>query len=367
MQSGGGRVRDPYLMDGCKLKWHPDRVTDWLDGKVIAPIHIDVGLVKGCNICCAYCFGRLQGNKYKVGAKTIFPREALIKYMKDAGEAGVRSMGFIGEGEPTLNPYLYEAIEVATDNGIDCALGTNGLAFATDLAGERALKRLTWIRFNISACDDESYWHIHRSRDWARFLEVVKFCVYQKRQHNFKVTIGFQSVLIPENVGYMVELAKLGRKMGIDYHVIKQCSDTTASALGIHDKLAQYKSYRPILEEAEAQSTEYYKVIVKWGMIENEGTRAYKQCLGVPFLLYSSGDGKLFPCGMFFDYRSDEFMLGDLTKQSFKDIIGSDKYHQVIEKVRALDVNQCYSNCRTHGVNTYLWDVTHPPEHVNFV
>ncbi|MFC1825718.1 radical SAM protein, partial [Thermodesulfobacteriota bacterium] len=103
-------MKDSYFMNSNKLLWHLDRVNDWINGKRIAPIHIDVGLSKGCNIRCHYCFGAMQGNFYQKGSETYFPREALLKYIKEAGEIGVKSMGFIGEGEPLLNPYVYEAI-----------------------------------------------------------------------------------------------------------------------------------------------------------------------------------------------------------------------------------------------------------------
>ena len=83
-------MADKYLMDGHKMYWHLDRVQDWLEGKRIAPIHIDVGLSKGCNIKCHYCFGVLQGNFYRKGSEMFFPREPLLRYMRDAGKVGVR-------------------------------------------------------------------------------------------------------------------------------------------------------------------------------------------------------------------------------------------------------------------------------------
>ncbi len=84
-------MADRYLMDGHKLHWHLDRVTDWLSGGRIAPLHIDVGLSKGCTIRCSYCFGAMQGNLYERGVGIHFPREPLLRYVREAGEAGVRS------------------------------------------------------------------------------------------------------------------------------------------------------------------------------------------------------------------------------------------------------------------------------------
>jgi MoaA/NifB/PqqE/SkfB family radical SAM enzyme len=361
---------DKYLMDGHKLTWHLDRVHDWLKGKRIAPVHIDVGLSKGCNIKCEYCFGVLQGNFYKKGAEIYFPREPLLRYVREAGEAGVRSMGFIGEGEPLLNPSVYDAIIEAKRAGVDVSMGTNGILMDTGKAGQEALAHLSWIRFNISAASEEAYKRIHRSQDFPVAVQKIRFCVEDKRKRSLPLTIGLQMVLTPSNADQVLPLAKLGKEMGVDYLVIKQCSDTVESDLGVFDKLGQYDDFIKILREAEGISTGGYNVIVKWKKIANKGERSYSRCLGTPFLLYSSGDGRLYPCGMCFDSSrgmEEEFRMGDLTQESFGEIIKSERYWQVVEKVKQLDVNKCYSNCRTHAINEFAWSLKHPPEHVNFV
>lgn len=363
-------MADKYLMDNHKLLWHLDRVNDWLRGKRISPIHIDVGLSKGCNIRCEYCFGVLQGNFYRKGAETYFPHEPLLRYVREAGEAGVRSMGFIGEGEPLLNPYIYEAIAQARGVGIDVSMGTNGILFDTGKAGEEALKNLSWIRFNISAASVDAYLRIHRSREFPIVVEKIRFCTEAKKRKNLAVTIGLQMVLTPSNVDQVVPLAKLGKKLDVDYLVIKQCSDTVDSQIGVFNRFGEYDNFYNILKEVEGISSESYNVIIKWKKITAKGKRTYLRCLGVPFLLYSSGDGKLYPCGMCFDYRGgmeEEYRMGDLVKQSFKEIISSDKYWEVVERIKQIDIAKCYSGCRTDAINEFVWKLKHPPEHVNFI
>jgi len=363
-------VIDKYIMDGHKLYWHLDRVTDWLNGKRIVPIHIDVGLSKGCNIRCEYCFGVLQGNFYKKGADKFFPREALLRYVREAPEAGVRSLGLIGEGEPLLNPHVYEAIVEAKRAGVDVSMGTNGILFDTGQAGQEALEHLSWIRFNISAASDVAYLRVHRSKEFSTAVEKIRFCVQTKKRKKLGVTVGLQMVLTPTNVDQVVPLAKLGKELGVDYLVVKQCSDTVESDIGVYSKLAEYENFQKVLKEAESESQQNYNVIIKWWKIANRGERGYKQCLGVPFLLYSSGEGRIYPCGMCFDKDTSmekEYRMGDLTKESFKDIIRSDRYWKIVEKVAQIDVNKCYSNCRTHAINEFVWQLKNPPEHVNFV
>jgi len=360
-------MADIYIMDGHKLYWHLDRVNEWLNGKRIAPIHIDVGLSKGCNIRCEYCFGVLQGNFYRKGSEVYFPRQPLLRYVKEAGEVGVRSMGFIGEAEPLMNPAVYEAIVTAKKAGVDVSIGTNGILFDTGKKGEEALEHLNWVRFNISAASDEAYRRIHRSPEFSTVVKKIGFCVETKKRRNLNLTIGLQMVLTPSNVNQAVPLAKLGKNLGVDYLVIKQCADTVDSNLGVFDRFREYDNFSDILKEAEGTGSGGYNVIVKWKKITDKGKRSYQRCLGAPFLLYSSGDGRLYPCGMFFDHKEDEYRMGDLTKQSFKEIIQSDRYWQVVEKVKQIDVNKCYSGCRTDAINDFVWRLKHPPEHVNFV
>ena len=217
--------QDKFLMDGNKMLWHLDRFEQWKKGEKFAPIHIDAGLSKGCNIQCHYCYGVTQGNFYRASAKKIFERDALINnYMKSAGEVGVRSIAFIGEAEPTMNPHLYEAVVVGKKSGIDISIGTNGVLFDTRKRGKAALEHLSWIRFNISAASDESYRKIHASKEFDTVVEKVKFCVKYKREKNLDLTIGLQMVLTPKDVAEVVLLlARLGKEIEVNYFQVKHC------------------------------------------------------------------------------------------------------------------------------------------------
>jgi MoaA/NifB/PqqE/SkfB family radical SAM enzyme len=358
-----------YRMDGHKLYWHLDRVQDWSQGHRIAPIHIDVGLSKGCNIRCHYCFGAMQGNLYKKGREIYFQREPLLRYMRDAGRVGVKSMAFIGEAEPLLNPHVYEAIDVATRAGVDIGLGTNGVLYDAGPAGEKALEQLIWIRFNISAASHDAYRRLHGSSEFETFVRKVKFCIETKAKKNLPVTIGFQMVLTPQDVAEVEPLTTLAEDLGVDYFEIKHCGDTVQNDLGIYKQLDLYDTFVEVLNRAEARSKDAFKVIVKWNNISKKGRRTYDRCLGAPFLLYSSGDGKLYTCGMFFSYREEEFRLGDLNTQSFADIIAGDHYWDTIQRIET-DVQvhkECYASCKTNAINDFLFQLKSPPKHINFV
>jgi radical SAM protein with 4Fe4S-binding SPASM domain len=180
-------------------------------------------------------------------------------------------------------------------------------------------------------------------------------------------------VLIPECFDQVLTEAKLGAELGVDYFVIKHCSDSEYKEIGI-----QYEDYLEIgdvLREAESYSTADYVVQAKWNKINaasesnlyKDGFRKYDVCYGTPFLLQISGNGKIYPCGPFFN--KERFYIGDLHEQSFFDIVMGDRYWAVHKDVtESVDVHKdCAVGCRQDYVNKFLWDLKNPPEHINFI
>src|SRR6266496_6820573 len=82
---------EKFRLDGHKLIYHMDRVTKWSNGERVAPIQIDMGLTKFCNVACVYCIGVTQGGMHK--GRMIEP-DALLRFIADCGRLEVRSVAF---------------------------------------------------------------------------------------------------------------------------------------------------------------------------------------------------------------------------------------------------------------------------------
>ncbi|QPJ65295.1 MAG: radical SAM protein [Candidatus Nitrohelix vancouverensis] len=359
-----------FRFDGHKMMHHLDRIQAWQNGEKFAPIHIDMGLTKFCNTACIYCYAVVQ-NMTK-GA--MIGRDALLNYVEDCGKLGVRSIGFIGDGEPTLNPTVYDATVLAAEVGVDTSMATNGLLLEMDRAHD-LLKNMTWIRFNLSAGDAQGFKEVHQSRpeSFDLLIEKIKELVRIKKENGYKCTLGLQMVLIPECYDQVLKEAELGAELGVDYFVIKHCSDSEYKEIGVD--YSSYMGIQDMLKEAEALSNKDYVVQVKWNKIlaagesdlYKNGYRKYDVCHGTPFLLQISGNGKIYPCGPFFN--KERFYIGDLHKDSFFDIVMGDRYWEVHNDVVAsVDVHKdCAIGCRQDYVNKFLWDLKNVPEHVNFI
>lgn len=366
---------DKLILDGHKLAWHKDRVDAWLNGERITPVTIDCALTRRCTYRCVYCYGQLQANDEK-----RMTRDVIFRFLDDAAEIGVKAISFVSDGESTCNPHLYDAILRGKANGLDMALGTNGYLLREDRL-EEILAALTYLRFNISAAQPGRYAHIHgcKTKCFYKVCNLVKECVRIKKENHLGVTIGLQMVLLPEFEDQILPLVILGKELGVDYFVIKHCSDDEEGRLGVD--YSKYFDMVDVLKKAESYSDEKYLVRVKWSKVLSDGKRKYSQCYGPPFILQLSGSGLVAPCGMLFNDRYKKFHLGNIADASFKQIWQSDRYWETMNYLASPQFNarkMCGSLCLQHKVNECLDEIKNgrlelrptleaTPMHINFV
>ncbi len=363
------------ILDGHKLAWHRDRVEAWLRGEHIAPITIDCALTRKCSYRCVYCYGQLQANDEKK-----MTREVILRFLDDAAEIGVKAVSFVSDGESTCSPHLYDAILHGRAAGLDMALGTNGFLLRDDRLTD-ILPALTYLRFNISAATPARYAEIHGCGEhcFHKVVQTIRESVRIKHALGLPVTLGLQMVLMPQFQDQILPLSQLGAELGVDYLVIKHCSDDEHGSLGVD--YAGYHALTDLLHEAEGLSTADYLVRAKWSKIMSDGKRCYSRCYGPPFIMQFSGSGLVAPCGMLFNSKYKKYHIGNIAEQSFKEIWQGDRYREVLALIASerFDARtMCGSLCLQHKVNECLWEIVQhkatlppalgqPPMHVNFI
>jgi len=364
-----------YVLDGHKLLWHRDRVEAWLRGERIAPITMDISLTRACTYKCIYCYSTLQENQPKPMTKDV-----IFRFLDDAADIGVKAISLVSDGESTCSAHFYDTIIHGKENGIDMAVGTNGVLLRKDRLKE-ILPALTYLRFNVSASDIDRYTYIHgcTDKDYYHVMDVIKECVKIKKELGLSVTIGLQMVLMPEFSDQIIPLSILGKELGVDYTVIKHCSDDENGSLGVDYSL--YEKMEKILKEAEKHSTDNYLVKVKWTKIQSKGIRKYSKCYGPPFIMQLSGSGLVAPCGMLFNDKYKKFHIGNIAQTSFKELFNSERYWEVMGLLSSDEFDarkDCGCLCLQDKVNEFLWAVKNKeislaepkgskPMHVNFI
>jgi len=379
-QKAAVKTREGSLvLDSHKLSYHYDRVAAWESGERIAPITVDMALSRACGAMCSFCYALVQEPQERAVIKTA----QALKLLDDFAEVGVKGVSLISDGESTLSKAYVPFIQHAAQIGIDVGNATNGWEWEPEKI-DQVLPFLTWVRFTVAAGTPAAYAKImfkgpEHTQVFDRAIKHIRYAVDLKRRLGLKVTLGIQMVLMPEFKDEILPFAKLAVDLGVDYGVIKHCSDDETGTLGVD--YSKYDEMYPVLEQAEGLSNDVTKVIVKWEKIKDQGKSSYKRFYGPQFLLQISGSGLVAPSGMFFNAKYSKLHIGNFTDERFKDIFRSGRYWRAMDYLASPSFDartmmgtlpiQHYASIaldnHIRGIERIQPESGEPPLHVNFI
>ena len=325
-QSGVKTQEGTLLLDNHKLSYHYDRFQKWLDGELVAPVSVDMALTRSCGAMCSFCYAMVQEPQERSAIRT----HDALNLIDDFAEIGVKGVSLISDGESTLSKAYVPFIQHAAKNGIDIGNATNAWDWKPEKV-DQVLPSMKWVRFTVAAGTPSRYAEImYKSSEntevFDNAMKNIKYAVELKRKLNLDVTLGIQMVLMPEFKDEIIPFAQLGIDLGVDYAVIKHCSDDTEGTLGVD--YSKYAELTDLLLQAESLSNEKTKVIVKWSKIEEGSDCTYTAMYGPQFLLQISGSGLVAPSGMFFNAKYSKLHIGNFTDERFIDIFRSERYRK---------------------------------------
>lgn len=317
------------VLDSHKLGFHLDRVEQWELGDIPPPVSVDMALTRACGAMCSFCYAMVQEPQERPPIKL----EHALALAQDFSEIGVRGVSLISDGESTLSKAYVPFINELASLGIDVGNATNGWEWGPAVV-DAVLPQLTWVRFTVAAGTASAYSRVmykgpEHTEVFDRAMTHIRYAVELKRRLGLSCTLGIQMVLTPDLQDEILPFADLALQLGVDYGVIKHCSDDESGSLGID--YSAYPSMHADLQAAEAMSTIDTKIIVKWDKIRSLGLAPYKRFYGPQFLLQISGSGLVAPSGMFFNAKYSKFHIGNYTEERFIDIFRSTRYAQVMK------------------------------------
>ena len=296
----------------------------------------------------------------------LLDKDLILADLKEMHQLGLKSVVYAGEGEPLVNKKTPEIINDTKRLGLDVAMSTNGVLFTKDVSDE-CMEALTWIRFSVSAGTSECYQKIHRGLpgDFERVLENLNHAVELKRKKNLSTTLGVQMLLIPENLGEVMELAKIMKEIGVDYFTVKPYSQHPKSFCTV-DTGFDYEKFTYLEQELNELSSDSYQIFFRTkAMNKKKQSKAYSKCLGLPFFTYIDASARVWPCIAFLG--DSKLCYGSLKEKSFVEIWEGKHRADIVEKFNNMDISICRELCRLDEINSYLDQLRNPGEHVNFI
>ena len=358
-----GMNMDEFRIDSHKLMLHPRRVADWLEGKNVAPLYMEISPSGACNHRCRFCGLDFMGYKPR-----FLPADIMRERFTEMSAAGLKSVMFAGEGEPFLHRDMGQMARDAKSAGLDVAFTTNAVNLRFETA-KMVLPVSSWIKVSCNAGTAKTYAFVHGTResDFSTMLANMEEAVRLRQNEGHACTLGFQMLLLPENQAEAVGLAKIARGLGADYLVIKPYSQPPQSLKREYAAVA-YANLEELAQVLEALNTDDFSVIIRRKTLQRQqkGRKSYDRCLALPFWSYMDAGGAIWGC---LDFLGDErFAYGNILESFFSEIWnGAKRRDRLLWSAAHLDVHKCRFSCRMDPVNAYLWELTHPGRHDNFI
>ena len=353
-------MEDTIRMDSHKLMYHPCRVSDWLQGKEIYPIEVEISPSGACNHRCIFC-----AVDY-IGYQPDFLRtDIILRDIRQMAGKGLKSVICSGEGEPLLNRDLPDIANGIKSYGVDVAMSTNGVLLTEEIAKE-CLRAFTWIRFSIASMERLSYDRIQRGKpgDLEKVAENLEHAVKVKRDQGLHTTLGVQCLLLPDNMGQLPGMAKQLREIGVDYLAVKPYSQH------LHSENTFQIDYQEMLgleKEVRQYATDNFSIYFRANAMQKmHREKSYGPCYGLPFMTHIDAKGNVWPCVA--HIGAEGFCYGNIYGQTFREIWEGERRRQVVAGINRSNINAiCREACRLDEMNKYLDGIMHPGSHVNFI
>lgn len=356
-------MSDKFRIDSHKLLYHPKRVSDWMSGKIIYPLYMELSPSGICNHRCEFC-----GLDFMEYQKRFLKTDILKERLTEMGRLGVKSIMYGGEGEPFLHPDMVDIILHTKASGIDVAMTTNGALFSP-AKSEPTLGAMQWVKVSIAAGSAPTYAKLHNTKeaDFDRVIENMSHAARYKAANGLGCTLGMQMLLLPDNRYEAVELARIASQIGMDYLVIKPYSQHPQSKTRHYSEIT-YADALKLEDELKELNTDSFSVIFRARAMQkwDDSKRPYSKCLALPFWSYIDAGGDVWGCSVFL--RDERFCYGNIYENTFKEIWEGRRRLDSLKWVETeMDASNCRVNCRMDEINRYLWELKNPSAHVNFI
>ena len=349
-----------------KVIYHADRLIEIKEKRDAYPVHMVVGLTDYCCHKCIFC------NSEFVTADTsridTIDAQVLLRFLKEAKEAGLKAITLCGSGEPLLHPQVEEILYAVHEIGLEIGIFTNASRMSERIR-KAMLETCTFVRCSVTASNCDEHEIVHQVKnDFDNVVGNIRELVRQKKElgQNFP-TIGTQFVFYDKNYMSIEAAAKLWKEVGVDYFEIKPLIEGNGSSVGTKvfsatDKEGVMKQ----MELAKQLETDTYLVYTKYSQYEKtltEKPRKYKMCYGHILDPNLWSDGNMYICS---NHEHQKDIIGNIYENSFIEIWHGESRRHRIEQIK---VDECPRGCRCDPINEVIWDYLYPDKeiHPNFI
>lgn len=336
-------------------------------------LHMDIDLGNTCSLQCPHCFRR-DSRVDSEGEEGFLNDIELLSYIQEAKELGLKSVKFLGRGEPFENRKFLGFLEKLTELGIGSSVFTKGHVIGDDVlakkfnkhyginSGQELAERLQELDVSIllgfNSFDkkmQDAYVGIDKS-SIKKYTELRDSALKKLVQSGLNKYVEGEATRLalvaapikPENIQEIKEIYSFGRRRNM--YVISCPSNESGLGLDEIKRVSQFKNYK-------SELIELYKDIYIWNIknklqtldqFKEEGVSLYpgnRACNQVASGFYLALSGKVFRCPGRTDKQST-FSENVRAEKSLETVwMRSENYKRAIGKIKSPEKNDFNYRC----------------------
>ncbi|HEY5463393.1 MAG TPA: radical SAM/SPASM domain-containing protein [Hanamia sp.] len=271
------------------------------------PISISFEPTTSCNLKCPECpSGLREFTRPRGMLKKDFFTQTIDDIYKD-----VLYLILYFQGEPYLNKNFLEMVSYASSKGLYTATSTNGHFLTDEIAKKTVESGLDRLIISLDGTTQEVYEQYRREGNIEKVIEGARNIMKWKKELKSKTPfVFFQFLVVRPNEHQIEDVKKLGKEVGVDEVRFKTAQ--------IYD----YKNDPNHLIPKNEKFSRYKKDKAGKQVAKNN---LQNHCWKLWQANVITWDGMVVPCC--FD-KDATHRLGDLKKQSFKEIWKNEKYRK---------------------------------------
>ncbi|SFE68871.1 radical SAM additional 4Fe4S-binding SPASM domain-containing protein [Chitinophaga sp. CF118] len=289
-----GKVLSGYFVS----KWM-NKPTQWG-----YPISVSFEPTTSCNLRCPECPSGLRAFTRPTGML----QQDLFKKTIDEISKELLYLIFYFQGEPYLNPSFLDMVKYAHGKGIYTATSTNAHYLTDDNARKTVESGLDRLIISIDGTTQDVYTQYRIGGNLEKVIQGAKNIVKWKKELKSKTPfVFFQFLVVKPNEHQIEDIKLLAKEIGVDQ---------------VRFKTAQVYDYE--------EGNRLIPTIDKYSRYQRKEDGTYKiknkmgnHCWRLSHAPVITFDGLVVPCC--FD-KDAQHKLGDLKKQSFKELWHNDQY-----------------------------------------
>jgi len=321
-----------------------------------APLYVRLKPTNICNHHCSYCTYGSGGttqkteNRDEINHRDSIPWPKMQEILHDMGEMGVRALTFSGGGEPLCYPYITEAAHLACEQGLQLSLISNGQLLADERAD--AFYTAKWVRISFDSPFPETYCRLRGLTDDA-FRVVTQNIENFAKKKNKDCVLGINFVVSKDNATQVYETAHLLKELGVD--------NVKFSAVVKNVPHYHWEIKDNVIEQIHLARTDFadnkFSIVNNYEndwKDKNFETQPFPVCYTCRLVTVIAADQRVYFCHTrAYDSKA---IVGDVRKQSFKDMWYSEETVNRLEKLKPMQ--DCHNFCvyqdRNQLIEAYL-------------